>query len=127
MWYRLCADILLALHLAFVLFAVLGALLTLRWRKVVWFHVPAVIIAATAAFAGWICPLTPMENWFRIRGGGTGYSTTFIDHYITPILYPVNLTRGMQIALGIFVIALNALIYLILIRLVRGQTTNHEP
>ncbi len=121
MWYRLYADILLALHLAFVLFAVLGALLTLRWKKVVWLHIPAVLIAATAALTGWICPLTPMENWFRIRGGGTGYSTTFVEHYITPVLYPADLTRGMQIALGIFVIALNAVIYLILIRLIRGQ------
>ena len=125
MWYRLCADIFVALHLAFVLFAVLGALLTFRWRKVVWLHVPAVVIAVMAEFTGWICPLTPMENWFRVRGGGTGYSTTFVEHYIVPVLYPARLTRGMQLGLGIFIIALNVLIYWYIFA--RGTAKPTEP
>ncbi len=111
MWYRLCADIAVATHTAFVVFAVFGGLVALRWRKVIWLHVPAVLVAALAEFTGWICPLTPLENWFRVRGGEAGYTGSFIEHYIVPVLYPTGLTRRIQVVLGTAVVMLNLLVY----------------
>ncbi len=76
-----------------------------------WVHVPAAVWAAFIEFAGWICPLTPLEKWLRVRGGGAGYRGGFVDHYILPILYPEGLTRATQITLGALVLLLNVAIY----------------
>ena len=111
MLYRLVADLIVVLHLAFVLFAVLGGFLVLRWKRCAWIHVPAVLWAALIEFAGWVCPLTPLENLLRERGGAIAYRSGFIEHYILPVLYPTVLTRRVQIALGLFVLAINLGIY----------------
>jgi len=111
MWFRFAADAVLIVHAAFVLFVVLGGFAVLRWPSLAWIHVPAAIWGALIEFAGWICPLTPLENSLRVRGGEGGYEGGFIDHYVTSMLYPDGLTRPMQIVLGAFVLALNAFVY----------------
>jgi hypothetical protein len=109
--YRALADLVLVVHLAFVVFVVLGGFLVLRWRWVAWLHVPAAIWGILIEYAGWICPLTPLENFFRQRGGETGYSEGFIQHYILPVLYPGALTRGTQIVLGSLALLVNLIAY----------------
>ena len=109
--YSLFADLVVLIHLAFVLFAVLGALLVIWWRKVLWLHLPAAGWAAWIEFSGKICPLTPLENWLRMRGGGSGYAGDFVGHYLMPILYPSGLTRKVQFILGGIVIGVNLIIY----------------
>ena len=115
MIYRALADLILALHLVFVLFVVLGGLLVLRWPRTAWLHIPAAAWGVLIEYTGWICPLTPLENSFRTRGGEAGYSGGFIEHYIQPVLYPAGLTRGTQIVLGSFVLLLNLSAYGILL------------
>ncbi|MBA3759204.1 MAG: DUF2784 domain-containing protein [Gemmatimonadales bacterium] len=105
------ADFVVVLHFLFVLFVVLGGLLVLRWPRVAWLHLPAAIWGAAIELAGGICPLTPLENSLRRQAGGTGYSGGFIEYYILPVLYPSDLTRSVQIVLGLLVIALNLAIY----------------
>jgi hypothetical protein len=109
--YRLCADLVLILHLGFVAFVVFGALLVLRWPKVMGFHLAAATWGALTEFLGLICPLTPLEVRMRELGGQAGYSGDFIDHYVTSILYPVGLTRDIQFWLGILVVVPNVLFY----------------
>ena len=116
MCYRLLADAIVALHLGFVLFVVFGGLLVLRWRRLAWVHLPAAIWGAWIEFAGWICPLTPLENWLREQGGGAAYTGSFVDRYLMPVLYPSALTREVQWALGAFVVLINAAVYLALWR-----------
>jgi Protein of Unknown function (DUF2784) len=109
--YRLLADLVVLAHLGFVVLAVLGGLLALKWRRFVWIHLSAVIWAATVEFFGWVCPLTPLENRLRARAGEAAYSSDFIARYLLPVLYPEGLTRELQIALGILVIVVNLAIY----------------
>lgn len=109
--YRTLADLVVILHLLFVAFAVGGGLLVLRWRRLAWAHIPAAVWAALIEFAGWVCPLTPLENWLRRLGGAGGYAGGFVEHYILPILYPSGLTRHVQIVLGLLVLAINAAVY----------------
>ncbi|MFQ5705293.1 MAG: DUF2784 domain-containing protein [Gemmatimonadales bacterium] len=111
MLYRVLTDLVVVTHFAFVIFALAGAFLVLRWRWVAWVHLPVVAWAALIEFAGWVCPLTPLENWLRVRGGAMGYHGGFVEHYIIPILYPGQLTRSAQIALGALVLLINAGIY----------------
>lgn len=113
--YNLLADFVVVIHLAFILFAVLGGLFAVRWQSVIWIHIPAVVWGALIEFAGWICPLTPLENWLRFKAGTTGYSVGFIDHYILPLIYPVNLTRNTQFVLGLFVLVVNLGVYGIIV------------
>ena len=111
MIYRALADAVLVAHLAFVLFVVLGGLLVLRWPRLAWLHLPAAIWGVLIEYSGWICPLTPLENSFRARGGEGGYSGGFIQHYIQPVLYPSGLTRSTQIVLGSLLLILNLTAY----------------
>ena len=119
MIFRLLADATVVLHLAFVLFVVLGGFLVLRWPRVAWAHLPAAAWGAWVEFVGWICPLTPIENWLRRRGGETGYTATFVDHYLVPILYPAGLSRDIQWLLGAFVLAVNVCVYVMVFRRAR--------
>ncbi len=111
MIYWALADLVLVVHLAFVLFVVLGGLLVLKWPRLAWLHVPAAVWGVLIEYKGWICPLTPLENSFRARGGGAGYSGGFIEHYIQPLLYPAGLTRGTQIVLGSLALLVNLTAY----------------
>ncbi len=115
MTYRALADLVLVVHLAFVLFVVLGGLLVLRWPWVALLHIPAAIWGVLIEYSGWICPLTPLENSFRRSGGELGYSGGFIQHYIQPLLYPAGLTRGTQIVLGSLALLVNLAAYGVLI------------
>lgn len=116
MTHRLLADLTLIVHGLFVVFVVLGGLLAMTWPKVVWLHLPCAAWGALIEFQGWICPLTPLENHFRRLGGAAGYDGGFVEHYILPILYPAGLTRDLQIAIGVFVLALNMAVYGLVIR-----------
>ena len=116
MLYRWLADAVLVIHLAFVLFVGLGGLLVLRWPRLAWVHVPVALYGAAIEFIGFICPLTPLENSLRRRGGEAGYDGGFIEHYVTATLYPTGLTREIQLAIGVAVLALNAAVYWIVLR-----------
>jgi len=90
---------------------VLGGLLVLRWPRLIWLHLTAVLWGAAIEFIGFICPLTPLEVSLRKLGGEAAYEGDFIDHYITALLYPSGLTRELQIVLGCVVLAVNSSIY----------------
>ncbi len=116
MIFRVLADAVVVLHLAFVAFVMLGGLLVVRWPRLAWLHVPAAAWGAWVEFTGRVCPLTPLENQLRERGGAPGYTSDFVAHYLIPILYPAALTREVQWALGAAVLLVNVLVYALLIR-----------
>ena len=109
--YPLLADLVLIVHLAFVVFVLCGGLLVLRWRWIAWLHLPAAVWGAVVEFIGWICPLTPLENWLRAQGGEFADEHDFTARYLLPILYPGDLTRNLQLLLGTVVVVLNAAVY----------------
>lgn len=116
MAFRILADATVVLHVAFVVFVLLGGLLVLRRPRVAWAHVPAAAWGAWVEFAGWVCPLTPLENWLREQGGQAGYGSGFIEHYLVPLLYPASLTRELQWGLGGIVLLVNASVYVVVLR-----------
>jgi hypothetical protein len=116
MLYRTLATAVLALHLAFILFVVGGALLVLRWPRLAWLHLPAAAWGVLIEFGNWECPLTPLENDFRRLGGEAGYAGGFIEHYLLSLIYPAPLTRGVQLVLGAAVLLLNVTLYALVLR-----------
>ena len=123
MLLSLLADLVLAVHATFLLFVVLGGLLVLWKPRIAWVHIPCAMWGAWVELAGWICPLTPLEVDLRIRAGEVGYGGGFIERYVTAVLYPQGLTREIQIGLGIAVIAVNIIVYIIVIKKARTNST----
>jgi hypothetical protein len=121
MMYRWLADVVVVVHGAFVVFVIVGAFLALRWRWLVWLHVPAAIWGVLIEYAGWICPLTPLENALRARAGESGYTGDFIEHYVLRALYPQGLTRTTQLVLGSLALGVNIAAYTLLIRQSRSR------
>jgi apolipoprotein N-acyltransferase len=121
MLYRALADLVLILHLLFILFVIGGGFLTLRWRWLVWLHLPCAVWGGLVELAGWYCPLTPLENELRRAGGATGYSGSFVAHYLLPLIYPIGLTRGVQLALAAVVLLVNGAAYVLYFRRRRSR------
>jgi len=115
--YSFLADLVVAIHFIFILFVIFGGLLVLYKRNWVWLHLPAAMWGALIEFTGWICPMTPLENWLRLQGGDPAYTSGFIERYIVSLIYPSFLTRSQQIALGFGVIVINIAVYS---RIIRG-------
>lgn len=101
MFYQLVAEAILILHLAFGVFAVLGGFMHITYPRVVWLHVPAVIWGTLVNLMGWVCPLTPLENWFRGLAGGSGYEGDFIEHYLMPVVYSEEHMGVPGVTLGV--------------------------
>lgn len=115
MYYRLLADIVLALHFAFVAFALFGGVLVLRRQRIAWLHLPVLAWGVFVQWADWICPLTPLENHLRMLGGEAGYEGGFIEHYLMLLLYPDNLTMELRYLLGAVLVIVNVAVYACLI------------
>ncbi len=111
MWYVVAADLILLLHVSFVLFVIGGGLLVMKWRGMVWLHLPAVVWGAWVEFAGWVCPLTPLENRFRTLAGESATEGDFLGRYLPSLLYPATLTREIQMLLGLLVVVVNLILY----------------
>ena len=111
MFYRLAADFVVVFHLVFIVFALFGGLLILRWRWLIVLHVPAMIWGAVVEFFHLYCPLTPLENALRLKAGSQGYDGGFVEHYLIPVIYPAGLTPQIQLWLGGIVVLSNLVIY----------------
>ena len=125
MFYKILADTVVIVHLLFIVFVLPGGLLLL-WRP--WLavlHLPAAVWGAYIEFSGRICPLTPWENHFRVLAGEHAYNSSFVDHYLIPVMYPAALNREVQVGLGFVVIAINFLIYACLVY--RGLQHRRQP
>ncbi|MFZ8990735.1 MAG: DUF2784 domain-containing protein [Pseudohongiellaceae bacterium] len=93
----LAADALLGLHALFVLFVILGLVLTLiggitgwQWVRITWFrylHLAAILFVVIQTWLGLPCPLTVWEIQLRARGGGVVYDGDFIAHWVEELLY----------------------------------------
>ncbi len=111
MLFRLSADAVLLVHLAFILFVLVGAAIAARWRWILVVHLPAAAWGFFVELTGRICPLTYLENYLRIKAGQSGYTESFIEHYLLAIIYPAALTRGIQLTLAGVVVIVNVAIY----------------
>ena len=111
MIFRALADLVLVLHLAFIVFVVAGGLLALRWSWAPFVHLPAAFWGVLVEMLGRVCPLTPLENALRGAAGTAGYAGGFIEHYLAPTIYPVALSDPVRLLLAGLVVLANALVY----------------
>jgi hypothetical protein len=109
------ADLVLALHFAFIVFAVLGGFLVLWKSWIAWLHVPAVLWSAYVNLFSQVCPLTPLENRFRYLAGQAGYEGGFAQNYIAPLVYPGVMPERWGLIAGFSVLIWNVLVYTLLV------------
>jgi len=107
----MAANLTLIVHFTFILLVVFGSLLFFVAKKIIFIHIPALIWGSYIELTNSICPLTYLENWFLHKANLTTYSEGFIQNYLVPIVYPINLTKDLQIYLGIALIVINMIIY----------------
>lgn len=109
--YGFLADMVMVLHFGFILLVIFGGLLALRWQKFALVHLPAVLWALFLELRpGTLCPLTPLEQTLRLRSGESTYAGGFVEHYLSPIIYP-NMTTADQYFLGIALFVFTVVIY----------------
>ncbi|MDH3707740.1 MAG: DUF2784 domain-containing protein [Acidimicrobiia bacterium] len=113
MTWRLAADAVLVLHLSFVVFVVLGGVLTWRWPRLALVHLPVAVYGVVIQLVGFRCPLTPLEKALRRRAGDEGYDEGFVEHYIVPVLYPGEFTAGVKLVLALLVLGVNVAVYVV--------------
>jgi len=101
------ADLVFLVHLLFICFAAAGGILVLRWPRLAWLHLPAVVWGTAVELFDWTCPLTPLEDTLRRSAGEPELSGGFLAHYLAFVIYPEWLTRERQIALGVTLAAIN--------------------
>ncbi|HEY8157398.1 MAG TPA: DUF2784 domain-containing protein [Methylobacter sp.] len=111
MIYQFLADSVLIVHLLFIGFVIFGGLFALRFPRIALVHIPAAGWGAYIELAGGLCPLTTIEVGLRRMAGDAGYSGSFVEHYLLPIIYPAGLTRDIQFWLAGFVVLINVAIY----------------
>lgn len=104
MLYRSLADLAVIVHFAFIVFIALGGLLSWRWPRLIWLHVPAVAWGVAIVAVGFSCPLTPLEKYFRGLAGEAGYEGGFVDRYIEDVIYPGQLTPLLRMLAAVAVV-----------------------
>lgn len=124
MLFRALADLVVLLHLAFIVFVISGGLLAVKWSWIPWLHLPALFWGILLELRGWVCPLTPLENWLRQTSGGGGYPEGFVEHYVLPVVYPADLTATTQVFLALLAGAINVVVYLFVWRV---RIRRHNP
>lgn len=100
---RVAADVVVALHLAFLVFLATGSLLAWRWPRVVPLHLCSLAWGVVSVTAGVACPLTPLEQHLRRLAGEQGYAGGFVDHYIEGVIYPERYTPLLRALIAIAV------------------------
>ncbi len=121
--YATVVGLVVALHVAFIGYVLVGGFLALRWRRTIWLHVPAVIWGIAIAAELVDCPLTWVERWARARAGMAPLPPDgFIAHYLTGVIYPAGWLTGVQLTSFAVVAASWALYVRGLIRRRRDDT-----
>ena len=95
--YQILADLILLLHVLFVVFVVVALLLIIvggfrqwLWIRTRWFrtaHLVGILVVVAQSWAGLLCPLTTLENWFRSQAGEVSYDGSFIQYWLEHFLY----------------------------------------
>ncbi|MEO8636592.1 MAG: DUF2784 domain-containing protein [Gemmatimonadales bacterium] len=111
MIYGVLADLLLFVHFTFMKFVAVGGFAVLRWRWIRWIHLPAAVLGAGLAFAGWLWPFEGLERWLRERGAMRGYTFNLIDRLLPDAFQPAALPRPLELFIGVVVVVVNVFIY----------------
>jgi len=112
MIYQILANIVVFLHLLWILFLVFGVLWGIRNKTARVIHISGLAFSIIIQIFDWYCPLTHLEVWLRSRHYSTlSYAGSFIIHYIEQVVY-LEISRSLIFVLSILLCGINIWIYL---------------
>jgi Protein of Unknown function (DUF2784) len=110
-WYGVLAVAVLAVHVVWILWVILGWPVCRNrpgWR---WFHFVSLIYGIVIEIVPWPCPLTLLEQWLEGRAGITPYKEPFLVHYLEAFVYP-DVPAGLLIGCAVAVCGANLYLHL---------------
>jgi Protein of Unknown function (DUF2784) len=78
----------LALHLLWIAWILLGWLFTRGRPELTAIHLASLLWGVAVELGPWPCPLTIAEEWLASRSGATPYQQSFLVHYLDKLIYP---------------------------------------
>jgi hypothetical protein len=97
MWYNFLADVIVAIHVAYVSFVVVGLVLILvgiplgwQWTRNVWLrltHLVMILIVVAEEFLGIECPLTTWERNLAVASGRPGDERSFVGRLLDNLIF----------------------------------------
>jgi hypothetical protein len=111
MTYRILAEIVLVVHLAWIVWVIAGAYFTRNRPFLAAFHIASLIWGLLVELGPWPCPLTLAEEFLEGNAGIDPYRGGFLVNYLDSIVYP-NLPESVLITLGVAVCMFNLLVYI---------------
>jgi hypothetical protein len=110
--FRVLADIIVVLHLLWILFLFFGAFAGKRHRAVRIAHVSGLFFSIVMQVFGWYCPLTHLEVWLRSKQDqGLSYAGSFIVHYVERVIY-LQVSESAILIGTVILCAVNGWVYL---------------
>ena len=116
--YQLLANVILALHVAIVVFVVgglvvivVGNLRAWPWVNAAPFrlsHLFAIAVVVAEAWLGVVCPLTSLEMSLREKARTVTYTGSFVEHWLQRILYYDAPAWAFTLAYSLFALAVVA-------------------
>jgi hypothetical protein len=109
--YSALATLVLAIHLAWILWVIFGWLLCRNRPVLRWFHIGSLIYGVFIEIAPWPCPLTLLEQSLETRAGVEPYRGPFLVHYLDALVYP-DVPEWLLIVCAVAVCAVNLYLHL---------------
>jgi len=103
--YRWLALLVLAVHLAWILWVLAGCWLA-RSKTLARLHIASLLYSIFIETSGWYCPLTYLEQWAQARAGLSPYRSDFLIHYLNSLIYP-DIPQQLLVALAVAVCGFN--------------------
>jgi hypothetical protein len=100
------ADLVVAVHMAYLVYMVLGGFLALRWFGLIWPHMISTAYSIYVTTTSFTCPVTRLEKWLLEQGGATPYEGSFIAQYLRGVLYPAQYETALWVScMGLAVVS----------------------
>jgi len=109
--FAIAAIATLIIHIAWILWVVLGALFTRGHPLLTALHVISLIWGIIVEIDLSPCPLTLAEQYLQAHSGFQSFQGSFLVHYLDRIVYP-DLPEILVVSAGIAICGLNLSIYL---------------
>jgi hypothetical protein len=109
--FSILADIVVFIHLLWIVFLIIGAIPGVRYQAVKFIHLGGLAFSVIIQIVGWYCPLTHLEIWLRMRHDPMlSYTGSFISHYIERIVY-LEVSRLTVFGITVLLVVFNVFIY----------------
>jgi Protein of Unknown function (DUF2784) len=102
----IAAVVVAVLHMAFLVYMVIGGFLALYRFGWIWPSIAVTVYSFYVTLTDFTCPVTRLEKWLLSEGGRTPYSGSFTAHYLRGTLYPAQYETAVW--LGAMVVAISS-------------------